>query len=862
MRTADDNAETTGAEEARPSLIRRILAIPARTYRTARNRPLLTAVLLCGSAIIVASGVSIGYYLLTRSPWSDRYVTIQAALALLDEGKYDEARQMALRLSRKHRDDLRQQGHPLFIQGAALYLQAAQLGHGEEYQTICLLAARYLQEAQSRGFPPGRETEGLYLLGKCLFDAQQYAESLPALHDTLERMPKQKYDTARRLSTAYLRDTSPNFKQALHYNQLWLQDPALRGTASDEALVQLAEIYLALHKNHQSREVLQRLDEDSPVHARALLLQARLAIQEGDDLIANLGEASAATSEAKDRYREAIGHLERGKSKSEVAAQQSQYLLGVCHQKLGDLRAATEAYKRTRQKYYRTPEALAATLAEAEIAQQQGKDDTALGLYLKLLEEGGDAEHYRNRWVGLAELRDRLTVAQQQFLMKHEYDMSLKMAAAFSSILPTDSVACAKAETYEIWGEQLLAEADTSSNTAAELKRAEARVQFRLAGTHYRQLAELRFATSEYPDDLWKSGYCYLRGQNYRLAIKVLQEHLNNTPRKQAALGLVGLGESHLALGEYRTALTVLNNCIELFPKHPESYRARLLASHALRELGNLPAAESLLIDNLHRSSLTPRSRYWQESLVAYGKLLFQRARGLELQANKEMAEARKNEVVSSQRNPGLTTLKQANDLYQKAIGTLEESVQREERTALQEGREPDSYEAEYYIAEAYRHSANLPKESLAGERTQTRRITLRQQMRAYLQSAAQTHHDLQAQLARKQNETELSPLEKRVLRNTYFAYADALFSLEEFDQAINAYVAAANRYQHQPEALEALMQIANCYRRLGATAEARGTLVQAKSVFERIPKDADFSQTTRYNRTQWEQLIGWLARL
>ena len=35
-------------------------------------------------------------------------------------------------------------------------------------------------------------------------------------------------------------------------------------------------------------------------------------------------------------------------------------------------------------------------------------------------------------------------------------------------------------------------------------------------------------------------------------------------------------------------------------------------------------------MDNLHRTSLTPRSRYWRQSKLDYGKLLFQQAHELE----------------------------------------------------------------------------------------------------------------------------------------------------------------------------------------------------------------------------------------
>ena len=80
-------------------------------------------------------------------------------------------------------------------------------------------------------------------------------------------------------------------------------------------------------------------------------------------------------------------------------------------------------------------------------------------------------------------------------------------------------------------------------------------------------------------------------------------------------------------------------------------------------------------------------------------------------------------------------------------------------------------------------------------------------------------------------------------------ARADALFDMGKYEDAIQAYSAATNRYQHEPESLEAYVQIASCHRRMGRISEARGTLEQARVVLQRIRADADFTKTTRLAR-------------
>jgi TolA-binding protein len=168
---------------------------------------------------------------------------------------------------------------------------------------------------------------------------------------------------------------------------------------------------------------------------------------------------------------------------------------------------------------------------------------------------------------------------------------------------------------------------------------------------------------------------------------------------------------------------------------------------------------------------------------------------------------------------------------------------------------------ARYLLAESHRQSAKFPRKTLSVEQTRARRTTLLQEMRKQLQAAAESHRQLRDMLNAKQEHHELSSVESAVLRNAHFACGDALFDLNEYDQAIEAYSAAIDRYQTEPESLEALLQIANCYRRLNVPSEARGTLMQAQAALTRMREDADFKKATRYDRDGWAQLIGWLCQ-
>ena len=132
-------------------------------------------------------------------------------------------------------------------------------------------------------------------------------------------------------------------------------------------------------------------------------------------------------------------------------------------------------------------------------------------------------------------------------------------------------------------------------------------------------------------------------------------------------------------------------------------------------------------------------------------------------------------------------------------------------------------------------------------------RANLARERQLQLEDAYDRYDKLIAELNRRQDLAQLTPIDLSVLRNCYFLAADTLFALDRFEDAITAYSSATNRYQLEPASLDAYLQIAACYRRLGNSKKARGSLEQARVVLAKMPVDLPFEQTSRFTRQQWE---------
>ena len=278
----------------------------------------------------------------------------------------------------------------------------------------------------------------------------------------------------------------------------------------------------------------------------------------------------------------------------------------------------------------------------------------------------------------------------------------------------------------------------------------------------------------------------------------------------------MSLGEAQLALENFDRALEALNECITGYPSDAASYRARLLAAKARIEKGDLKEAEKLFRENLEDGGLTPKSFEWRDSLFAMGALLETEGRD------------------------------------EEAILRLEEFVERYPDS-------PQVIDARYLIGEAYRRSARLPREKLESDTIETSRIAHNRQMQQLLAAATAQYEQVQDILTRRQEQTELDLSDQAILRNCYFARGAAFYDMGRYEDAIRAYSAATNRYQHEPEVLEAL---AADRRLLSASGQARGSPRHARAGQSHADPHRSRSQLHRDDELRPRPVVAGLGKI
>jgi tetratricopeptide (TPR) repeat protein len=97
-------------------------------------------------------------------------------------------------------------------------------------------------------------------------------------------------------------------------------------------------------------------------------------------------------------------------------------------------------------------------------------------------------------------------------------------------------------------------------------------------------------------------------------------------------------------------------------------------------------------------------------------------------------------------------------------------------------------------------------------------------------------------------------------LKLAHFYRADCVYDLGDYAESIKLYDAAALRYQDDPSALAAYVQIVNAYCAMGKRDEAKAANERVKWLLRRMPPESFAENRVSMPKDHWDQWLKWAS--
>ena len=389
---------------------------------------------------------------------------------------------------------------------------------------------------------------------------------------------------------------------------------------------------------------------------------------------------------------------------------------------------------------------------------------------------------------------------------KRDHENAIRYVELAAELTPASETA-QRLDLLEQTGREYAAAAYATADTGKQREwHAAAARAFELASEMARS-DEPRHATL-----LWQSAEEFDQGGQTADARRMLTRFTSSRsfdPRMPQAL--LRLGQAHAADGQLHEALTRYQELIATYPLLEESSRARLLSGSCLVALGPDRHAEARAIFEslLQDQHVTPQAQVFRDALVALCNLLHRERQ------------------------------------YAAAISRLEDLL-------VFYPRDPDVYRTRFMLADAYRGSAlGLLHDQDAGPEAARQRLA-RERLRRAVEVFEQFGDEVgQMPVA--------EPVRRVYERLALFYRGDCLFELNEpatLAEALAIYRQAAARYQGEPAALVAEVQIANIYLRQGKLSEAGRAVERARWLLGSVPEGVFAEYDDGLDRGAWDQYL------
>jgi len=776
----------------------------------------LTAIFVAW-VLLTLTSIAIWHLVAALQP-EKKYVNLDAALAALEKGDNAKAVQIAgLFLPWNDLPEPRQ-WIPPYIFGMVNSRRADRLW-GERMRQQHLLAARYLAEATSREIPEAQLPQALFECGRSHFEAGQFDRCIVPLEELVELDSRYRVRAHRLLSLAYAEGKKPNWEKAAEHNKAYLAADDLEPDDLEAGRVFQGRLQVERGDLSGAITTFDSVPDDSHHRAEALYWQSRAILRQAASLPAD--KRTETLERAVDRLAK-CAHYDNWSGRY---SPQAVLLKARALQSLGKLQPAVDVLVQLDQLYPDTPEQQAARVDRAMLLLQLKRDDESLTLLREVVELLLPANHWNNPWLSWSELQDKFRDAFNIWFDGQDYTRAAQLIDQLDRLLDPTEAARLGEDAFLAWVKIERDKLPTLAYDERQTLLEDIADRERLMAELYERLLRKQKASREYPELLWRAAEHRRAASDFTQAIDHYQTYIASFAKPRRTQAFLAAAECHLALDDATEALTVLAELTDLPDADVARLRIPLATARAYQQRGESKLAEVEVRKILDGDQLTPESVEWRDALRLYARLLYESQRY-------ELATIRLEEVL--QRYP-----------------TLE-----------------DATETQYLLAEAYRRAGEQfdpVGKSSTGNAAKGDERALQQAraeaVRRYEASLAMWITVIEA-LSQRELDRRITPDERTMMRNALFSRGAVCFALQNYETAITSYLAAVHRYQNTPEALDALVQISDCYRRLNRPVEARGTLLQARLVLQKLPPETEFASTTNYSRDEWMRLLDTLIAL
>ncbi len=191
--------------------------------------------------------------------------------------------------------------------------------------------------------------------------------------------------------------------------------------------------------------------------------------------------------------------------------------------------------------------------------------------------------------------------------------------------------------------------------------------------------------------------------------------------------------------------------------------------------------------------------------------------------------------------------------------GKPERAIERLEQALALYPDDREITRMQYELGDAYRRSGLALQADAAAMKQSAQSDALAQESQRRLARA----RDLFDKVAGRLDVAPgpLGPVEQVYLRTSYVYRADCAFDTGQFAQAADLYGRVAWRWQNDPIALSAYVQIVRSYLAAGETEAARSALARARWILRKIPDERFGQAPDPRSRAYWTQMFDWVEQ-